>query len=209
MLYTLQKILLSQASQTHLLQPVYYLQVLKLVTCGIPISITPMEMMQTPKEHQNPWTHYRVVEWEETYHSFSSGPSIIFMRDIAFPYSVEWTNLWSRVRSVSNRICCAFKLCFLQMVDMLAILLRGIGWKSGAERESESDSWEQELQANEMSTPTEPRGIAWGGGGGIGGLLVHGPSGSGKSHLIHALAKWCSTTSDLSPSERPYPTHYN
>lgn len=90
--------------------------------------------------------------------------------------------------------------------DMLAILLRGIGWKSGAERESETDEdmWDQDAHES-ISRPTEAQGTAWGGGGGIGGLLVYGPSGSGKSHLIHALAKWCSTTSELSPSERPYP----
>ena len=91
---------------------------------------------------------------------------------------------------------------------MLAFLLRGIGWKSGLEREvgSEDVTWgEEHMVDGRPHGITIEKAAAWGGGGGLGGLLVYGPSGSGKTHLIHALAQWCSTTSELSPSERPYP----
>jgi ATPase family associated with various cellular activities (AAA) len=99
---------------------------------------------------------------------------------------------------------------------MLAILLRGIGWKSGVERAVGADDVARGLESHDSGKPAQgatekEKGAAWGGGGGIGGLLVHGPSGCGKTHLVHALAKWCSTSSELSPSERPYlhpPLHF-
>eukprot|EP00026_Physarum_polycephalum_P000498 Phypoly_transcript_00499.p1 GENE.Phypoly_transcript_00499~~Phypoly_transcript_00499.p1 ORF type:complete len:1191 (-),score=146.73 Phypoly_transcript_00499:406-3978(-) len=92
---------------------------------------------------------------------------------------------------------------------MLAILLRGIGWKSGLEREGggEDGTWGSESTpgGKQLGSSTNASvGAVWGGGGGLGGLLVYGPSGSGKTHLLHALARWCSTTTELSPSERPY-----
>lgn len=88
---------------------------------------------------------------------------------------------------------------------MLAILLRGIGWQSGTERDVEDTQWEgSEDRKAGISVDGKGNGQTWGGGGGCGGLLIHGPTGSGKTHLIHALATWCSTTPYLSSSEQPY-----
>lgn len=90
---------------------------------------------------------------------------------------------------------------------MLAILLRGIGWHSGVEREGDVDDgdWPGTERKGSAGDADKGKGdAAWGGAGGLGGLLVYGPSGCGKTHLTHALAKWCSTTTQLSPSEQPY-----